>query len=486
MSAGNADSFASRTARSARVSPGGAVDTAMTWSHSRSCPARNPFPILHASTWERWMAWLVCASWMRTAPVITVRPMSRTTDSARPHDISRVRLPYLTASVSFSRMALISSRSSFAIDRASAASPAPSPPVSGPVTFLAFPDSACVPSPQPSRRGVAPGPRPGPPSHRRPHPCGPGHPPRPSILVRASVMTRSASVIVASAGRTRFACASRSRSGCSAALSLCAVSSDRIGCACVHSTAASDVPIRPLLDRRLVSHVSRPPMVSPAEVVMTAIDAESTARPHGFPAWLGDFPEDGLPVADGRRACGVRPAGFDEDGDSGRGVDRRGARVGVGDADGVRGCGARVDGVRCLAERVVQAGENGAGRPGAGDHEFGVAGVPEPGADGERRGGDAVDRVDDYDALDDEREREQLLGGSPYASAREEHLVSGPDDRLIRWDAVAGGQRSEEHTSELQSHSDLVCRLLLEKKKKQRDRMSMPLTVNLKASAANS
>src|SRR5438034_6066761 len=29
--------------------------------------------------------------------------------------------------------------------------------------------------------------------------------------------------------------------------------------------------------------------------------------------------------------------------------------------------------------------------------------------------------------------------------------------------------RSEEHTSELQSHSDLVCRLLLEKKKKQND-----------------
>src|SRR5437667_5785285 len=33
----------------------------------------------------------------------------------------------------------------------------------------------------------------------------------------------------------------------------------------------------------------------------------------------------------------------------------------------------------------------------------------------------------------------------------------GPDD---------GGNRSEEHTSELQSHHDLVCRLLLEKKKK--------------------
>src|SRR5260221_7630218 len=28
--------------------------------------------------------------------------------------------------------------------------------------------------------------------------------------------------------------------------------------------------------------------------------------------------------------------------------------------------------------------------------------------------------------------------------------------------------RSEEHTSELQSHSDLVCRLLLEKKKRQK------------------
>src|SRR3989440_6355198 len=32
--------------------------------------------------------------------------------------------------------------------------------------------------------------------------------------------------------------------------------------------------------------------------------------------------------------------------------------------------------------------------------------------------------------------------------------------------AMAGYLRSEEHTSELQSRSDLVCRLLLEKKKK--------------------
>src|SRR5690349_24075876 len=33
-------------------------------------------------------------------------------------------------------------------------------------------------------------------------------------------------------------------------------------------------------------------------------------------------------------------------------------------------------------------------------------------------------------------------------------------------DLCGGGRRSEEHTSELQSRRDLVCRLLLEKKKK--------------------
>src|SRR5947207_8333911 len=33
-------------------------------------------------------------------------------------------------------------------------------------------------------------------------------------------------------------------------------------------------------------------------------------------------------------------------------------------------------------------------------------------------------------------------------------------------------ERSEEHTSELQSHSDLVCRLLLEKKKKKKKQQS--------------
>src|SRR5438034_4980763 len=38
--------------------------------------------------------------------------------------------------------------------------------------------------------------------------------------------------------------------------------------------------------------------------------------------------------------------------------------------------------------------------------------------------------------------------------------------------------RSEEHTSELQSHSDLVCRLLLEKKKKTKKKQAERKTPN--------
>src|SRR5688572_32661322 len=37
---------------------------------------------------------------------------------------------------------------------------------------------------------------------------------------------------------------------------------------------------------------------------------------------------------------------------------------------------------------------------------------------------------------------------------------------LLFWDTAGLADRSEEHTSELQSQSNLVCRLLLEKKKK--------------------
>src|SRR5437773_5247057 len=49
--------------------------------------------------------------------------------------------------------------------------------------------------------------------------------------------------------------------------------------------------------------------------------------------------------------------------------------------------------------------------------------------------------------------------------------LNGFDVTLLADHAIlkpAGADRSEEHTSELQSHHDLVCRLLLEKKKKKK------------------
>src|SRR5690242_21534755 len=50
---------------------------------------------------------------------------------------------------------------------------------------------------------------------------------------------------------------------------------------------------------------------------------------------------------------------------------------------------------------------------------------------------------------------------SPCGSAGPER----PRSALDRWSSPAADRRSEEHTSELQSHVNLVCRLLLEKKK---------------------
>src|SRR5437868_13245099 len=59
-----------------------------------------------------------------------------------------------------------------------------------------------------------------------------------------------------------------------------------------------------------------------------------------------------------------------------------------------------------------------------------------------------------------ERPQGHVPGPRPPADGRQrrdpELVASGAD----------GGLRSEEHTSELQSRFDLVCRLLLEKKKK--------------------
>src|SRR5438132_13931837 len=47
-----------------------------------------------------------------------------------------------------------------------------------------------------------------------------------------------------------------------------------------------------------------------------------------------------------------------------------------------------------------------------------------------------------------------------------------PGSTLSRSRTPKNPKRSEEHTSELQSHSDLVCRLLLEKKKRSADQLA--------------
>src|SRR2546426_5203277 len=48
-------------------------------------------------------------------------------------------------------------------------------------------------------------------------------------------------------------------------------------------------------------------------------------------------------------------------------------------------------------------------------------------------------------------------------------LAVAPAARAALWRSRGGGARSEEHTSELQSPCNLVCRLLLEKKKKKKN-----------------
>src|SRR5438034_4447957 len=65
---------------------------------------------------------------------------------------------------------------------------------------------------------------------------------------------------------------------------------------------------------------------------------------------------------------------------------------------------------------------------------------------------------------DTKRGREEITREIPNVA--EESLVDLDERGIVRIGAhVKAGDRSEEHTSELQSHSDLVCRLLLEKKK---------------------
>src|SRR2546430_5577116 len=71
--------------------------------------------------------------------------------------------------------------------------------------------------------------------------------------------------------------------------------------------------------------------------------------------------------------------------------------------------------------------------------------------------------------------RRRTLGGICLPLARRARVVTAHRWRWLWWPIGLVGvalalkffARSEEHTSELQSQSNLVCRLLLEKKKKQ-------------------
>src|SRR5260370_15784010 len=62
------------------------------------------------------------------------------------------------------------------------------------------------------------------------------------------------------------------------------------------------------------------------------------------------------------------------------------------------------------------------------------------------------------------------LHGREQAGQRDGGTHGIGDGALAQPDLGARMQRSEEHTSELQSHLNLVCRLLLEKKKKKNNK----------------
>src|SRR3712207_6880540 len=53
--------------------------------------------------------------------------------------------------------------------------------------------------------------------------------------------------------------------------------------------------------------------------------------------------------------------------------------------------------------------------------------------------------------------------------------ISCPNPAVSIFDRYLDGERSEEHTSELQSRQYLVCRLLLEKKNKHQNRLTLYL-----------
>src|SRR2546422_2245834 len=76
-----------------------------------------------------------------------------------------------------------------------------------------------------------------------------------------------------------------------------------------------------------------------------------------------------------------------------------------------------------------------------------------------------VPPADDDRDLDAERRDVAHLGGHPREHLRIDPVALAAGERFPR--QLQDDTRSEEHTSELQSRLHLVCRLLLEKKKKQ-------------------
>src|SRR5437773_9518142 len=64
------------------------------------------------------------------------------------------------------------------------------------------------------------------------------------------------------------------------------------------------------------------------------------------------------------------------------------------------------------------------------------------------------------------RSRNATSWAARGSSVRRTSAVATPSSDVP--DITPTARRSEEHTSELQSHHDLVCRLLLEKKKKKK------------------
>src|SRR5688572_32646206 len=77
-----------------------------------------------------------------------------------------------------------------------------------------------------------------------------------------------------------------------------------------------------------------------------------------------------------------------------------------------------------------------------------------------------------YVATDDDRIFSHVIGFGGKAVKPEGDFQSGTD-------RIAAA-RSEEHTSELQSQSNLVCRLLLEKKKKKKKKIKRNKNKRLK------